>query len=162
MSGINHPLFQEFKEFIDAQGFQFFSAAEIVSNVGNTKVVVKNGVKTTYKNEFPPRALWPNIVPVIRVLDKLRREIGIALKISSAYRSPAYNAAIKGAKASQHLKFKAVDFMAYKPELRAKFNPRVLHRLAMRFRNEGRFKGGLGVYPTFVHIDTRGHNANWG
>jgi hypothetical protein len=28
-------------------------------------------------------------------------------------------------------------------------------------RREGIFKGGLGKYKTFVHVDVRGKNADW-
>jgi hypothetical protein len=28
-------------------------------------------------------------------------------------------------------------------------------------RKEGVFKGGVGRYPGFTHIDTRGSNADW-
>ena len=30
-----------------------------------------------------------------------------------------------------------------------------------KMRAEGLFKGGLGKYSTFVHVDTRGYNATW-
>ena len=29
------------------------------------------------------------------------------------------------------------------------------------WRDQGRFQGGIGLYPTFVHVDTRGTNADW-
>ncbi len=28
-------------------------------------------------------------------------------------------------------------------------------------RSEGKFRGGVGLYPEFVHVDTRGRNADW-
>ena len=33
--------------------------------------------------------------------------------------------------------------------------------VARRLRNERFFRGGIGLYPTFIHVDTRGYNANW-
>ncbi len=32
---------------------------------------------------------------------------------------------------------------------------------AKKMRSEGRFKGGLGLYSNFIHLDTRGSNAVW-
>ena len=29
-------------------------------------------------------------------------------------------------------------------------------------RDAGLFEGGIGVYPTFVHVDTRGENRKFG
>jgi uncharacterized protein YcbK (DUF882 family) len=33
--------------------------------------------------------------------------------------------------------------------------------VARRLRNERFFRGGIGLYPTFIHVDTRGYDANW-
>jgi len=33
---------------------------------------------------------------------------------------------------------------------------------AKKMREEGLFRGGLGLYKTFIHLDTRGRNATWG
>jgi len=32
---------------------------------------------------------------------------------------------------------------------------------AKELREEGFFRGGIGTYTSFVHIDTRGRNATW-
>ena len=100
--------------------------------------------------------MWASIVPTLRIVDALRSEMGKPCVILSSYRSPAYNAAISGAaKKSLHMKFIALDiaFSGYTPK-------QVYDRL-MTKRARGDFKGGLGLYSTFVHIDTRGSNATW-
>ena len=33
--------------------------------------------------------------------------------------------------------------------------------VAKQLRQKGYFKGGVGRYPSFVHVDTRGTNVNW-
>ena len=30
-----------------------------------------------------------------------------------------------------------------------------------QMRSSGLFSGGIGKYTSFVHVDTRGHNADW-
>lgn len=107
------------------------------------------------KNTLPPRALWQNIVPVLRAADIARAELGSPIRILSAYRSPEYNRAIGGAKYSRHLQFDALDL--------APMDGRVttLYRILRRLRKEGVFTGGIGKYSTFVHIDNRGHFADW-
>jgi hypothetical protein len=110
------------------------------------------------KNTAPPRTLWQNILPTARVLDLLREKLGAPLRTLSVYRSPAYNACIPGsASGSMHMKFRAVDFVC-DDQKNAVHWAKTLKEL----RDASVFKGGIGVYPTFVHVDTRGWNANWG
>lgn len=107
-------------------------------------------------NQLPPRALWPNIVPTIRVLDELRNLLGSPIAISNAYRAPAYNAAVGGEEYSQHLRFTAIDFV-----VRSVSTPADWARVLRDMRSRGMFSGGIGTYATFVHLDTRGTNADW-
>lgn len=146
---MNAAQFDAFKAFIAPVKLKFFQAFELVATAGN----IKNGVKNT----FPPEKLWPNIVPTIKIVDQLRKRIGAPLKINSAYRSPAYNTAIKGATKSQHMRFAALDIRSTDP----KWTPKKIHAELKAMRAAGMFKGGLGLYPTFVHVDTRGVNTDW-
>ena len=108
-------------------------------------------------NTYPPRELWPNMAATARVIDTLRSDIARPVSITSAYRSTAYNDSLPGAATySQHLRFCAVDIQA-----RGLSTWQVFKRLR-DMRNAGFFRGGMGLYRTFVHIDTRGHNATWG
>lgn len=77
--------------------------------------------------------------------------------ILSSYRSPEYNRAIgDAAPKSLHMQFKALDIAV------AGVAPATVFRILKKWRDAGKFKGGLGLYRTFVHIDTRGINATWG
>ena len=78
------------------------------------------------------------------------------MQITNAYRAPAYNAAVGGKSASLHLKFNALDFQV--PGLSTSDYAWALRRM----RDEERFfSGGIGLYNSFVHVDTRGANATW-
>ena len=106
-------------------------------------------------NHTPARELWMNIVPTLKVVDLLRDKIDEPIHIWSSYRSEIYNKKVGGAKYSQHKVFRALDIACYKVEARELFS------FLMHWRMQGVFVGGLGKYPTFVHIDTRNKNATW-
>jgi hypothetical protein len=110
-------------------------------------------------NTDPPKALWDNIGPTIMLLDRLREKIGAPIHCTSIYRSPPYNAAIGGAKNSQHMKFNAIDFVV----LKSGTGPEDWAAVLRQWRDAGEFKGGLHAYVQdgFVHVDTRGKNADW-
>ena len=107
-------------------------------------------------NRRPPRELWGNIVPTIRILDTLRDLVGAPIVITSAYRSPEYNQRIAGATNSQHVRFRALDFM-----VKSLSGPAEWAAMLRQMRMAGAFSGGIGTYSTFVHVDTRGTNADW-
>lgn len=111
---------------------------------------------------------WPNFTPAemacrregelgiddeaMDKLQALRIRLGRPLIIFSAYRSKAHNAAVGGAKASQHLKAKAFDVSM------ANHSPTF-------FETAARAVGftGFGYYPKqgFMHIDI-GPARTWG
>ena len=107
-------------------------------------------------NVPPPPELWPNVVKLVQVLDELRGRIAHPILLNSVYRGEAYNKSIGGASGSQHKKFCAADFRVigfggpddWAKELRG-------------MRKDNVFQGGIGVYGTFVHVDTRGWPADW-
>jgi uncharacterized protein YcbK (DUF882 family) len=109
------------------------------------------------KNSPPPKRLWKNIVPTLRIVDELRATFGKPCSILSSYRSPDYNRAVRGASLSQHLEFNALD-IAFDG-----VSPQQVYDRLIEWRMAGKFTGGLGLYRSsgFVHIDTRGHNATW-
>jgi hypothetical protein len=58
----------------------------------------------------PPPGLIPNLRLLARGLDRIRLLLGHPLDISSGYRSPMLNAAVGGARNSQHSQGFAADF----------------------------------------------------
>jgi len=138
---------ESFTSWFDRQGFKHFKSDELTWYFSK----VRNGVK----NSTPPRELWINIVPTIKILDDLREHFGKSLEISSTYRALPYNRAIGSPDGSMHVKFKAVDFIV------SGISPATVSAVLRKWRNEGKFVGGIGKYPTFVHLDTRDYNATW-
>ena len=108
-------------------------------------------------NTDPPRELWDNIDATAKVLDKLRAKLERPITMLSVYRSTAYNTAIGGAGDSQHTHFRAIDFVVQGSPV----GPLQWAQVLRSMRADGVFKGGIGVYQSFVHVDTRGYNADW-
>lgn len=119
--------------------------------------------------DFPPGEWrWPNFSPAemacrgdatlmihapsLDKLQALRIALGKPMVVLSAYRSPAHNKAVGGAKHSQHLAARAFDISM------ANHDPESFERAA-------RAAGftGFGFYPrqNFMHIDT-GPAREWG
>ncbi|MEP4078829.1 D-Ala-D-Ala carboxypeptidase family metallohydrolase [Haloferula sp.] len=107
-------------------------------------------------NSLPPKSLWKNMAPTLKVVDRLAAEIDQPVKeIVSAYRSPAYNARCSGAKrGSWHKANVAVD-------VKFPIRSSVVSSNVRSLRSRGLFKGGVGHYYSFTHIDTRGQSVDW-
>jgi hypothetical protein len=135
----------EFQKLLEAQGTRYFTADEVFFRGARDARL--------QLNTDPPRSLWPSLLAVTKVADEARHRIGRPLRINSAYRSPAYNRALPGsASNSIHMKGGALDLSG---------SPATLHRILTEMRREGLFRGGIGRYKTFVHVDVRGKNADW-
>lgn len=137
------PKLPTFEQWFKQQGFRHFSAREFTSYFEREH------------NTYPPREMWPNIVPTLRILDNLRSAIGQPIRITSSYRSPEYNERVGGKSKSLHLQFNAIDFQV------SGMTPHEVVSILLRWRSQHEFEGGIGLYSTFVHLDTRGYNATW-
>jgi uncharacterized protein YcbK (DUF882 family) len=136
-----------FEEWFSGLKVKHFTAGEFTSYFRRTRGGVRNSP--------PPVTLRPNIVPTIRIVDDLRRHFKKPIVLLSSYRSPAYNRAVGGAPKSIHMEFRALDIAV------AGVAPSEVFKVLRSWRAAGKFKGGLGLYETFVHIDTRGYDATW-
>lgn len=138
-----------YRKFLQQHPLQYLSPNELLRPHFKTRAGICSGI--------PPEHLWRNMVATTRVADEIRRRLGVSLHtVTSAYRSPQYNAKCPGAsKYSQHMRNCALDLVYSCP-------PRKVFEVADQLRKEGFFKGGVGLYSNFVHIDTRGRNATWG
>ena len=107
-------------------------------------------------NSLPPKQWWTRMGYTLRVADRVALEMNVnQVEIISAYRSPAYNANCEGARArSWHQANVAVDV---KFPVRAS----LVTSTARSLRSRGLFKGGVGGYWNFTHIDSRGENMDW-
>lgn len=107
-------------------------------------------------NTLPPRSMWKNMGRTLWVADEISHRLGGTIRdITSAYRSPSYNARCRGAKPnSYHKKNYALDIKYHA-------SPWTVARIAKSIREEGRYQGGVGRYSSFTHVDTRGYNVDW-
>lgn len=162
--GIMSDAAKDLETFIDSLGLRYFRGAEFTSYWTRKRGAVENAV--------PPRELWKNIVPTLIVADELRQQIGSPCDVLSSYRSPSYNRAVGGERASYHMKFMALDLTFDKG------NASLWHTQAVALRGhrfpfpdvdgvpwKGSFawRGGIGLYvkSNFIHIDSRGYDADW-
>ena len=90
-------------------------------------------------------------IETLKVADEARDLADESITPSSACRCDEHNAAVGGAKNSQHPKARAMDLPVS--------NPRALYDyLCAKYPNQY----GFGLYKTFVHIDTRSNGpARW-
>lgn len=122
------------------------------------RMVLEPHFKTrrSVQNSLPPKSYWQKMAPTLKLIDKMITQLGAPLKeITSAYRSPRYNRAVGGKSKSFHMQNMACDikFQGISPYHAAS--------VAKQLRTQGHFKGGIGRYSAFVHVDTRGTNFDW-
>lgn len=103
-----------------------------------------------------PCELIPNVTRLADQLQVLRDHLGIPIHINSGYRTRAYNTSVGGSPKSQHLEAKAADITT------AKHTPKQLAKIVEGLIKSGKMKiGGLGIYPSFIHVDIRDYKARW-
>lgn len=96
----------------------------------------------------------PIDLALVRALQELRDLINAPLTINSGFRCVTHNARVGGSPTSQHLLGRAADIRpptGMSSATLANFAAKIA-----AFRN-----GGIGVYPTFVHLDVRNGSRFW-
>lgn len=90
---------------------------------------------------------------LVKLLENIREAAGgKAVTINSGYRSPEHNKAADGVSNSQHVKGTAADIVV------ADTDPLTVGQIAEYYLNK---KGGIGVYGSFTHVDTRANRSRW-
>ena len=89
---------------------------------------------------------------LVELLEQIRAAAGGAVTINSGYRTAAYNAQVGGARYSQHLRGTAADIVVEGA------GPLLVGQMAEYYLGS---RGGIGVYQTFTHVDTRSGKARW-
>lgn len=148
--------------WVRAKGGDVMEYARHIQKLGlrniSPRMVLYPHFKTrgSVSNSLPPKSQWKNISSTLKVIDKMTTRIGSPLKdFISAYRSPRYNRAVGGARSSCHMRNIACDIQY------SGVSPSHVTYIAKQLRSKGYFKGGVGRYSSFVHVDTRGTNASW-
>lgn len=89
---------------------------------------------------------------LVKLLQKIRDNFGKAVTINSAYRNAAYNKKVGGATNSQHTKGTAADIVVkgVAPKDVAIYAESIMPS-----------SGGIGLYSSFTHVDTRAKRSRW-
>lgn len=149
-------------EWVARQGSNLKAYAGYLGSLKLQRLTVRQVIEAHAKqrgtvwNTLPPRALWRQMVPTLRVIDRLCQEMEQPVtEIVSAYRCPAYNARCAGARSgSWHQANVAVD-------VKFPVAASTVAQTARTLRSRGLFRGGVGRYSGFTHVDTRGQNVDW-
>lgn len=116
----------------------------------------------THDGSAPPIVARPAMVRICKVyLEPMRKKFGTC-SILSGYRHTLYNAAIGGARFSQHVY--EFNFESIATDLRfARGTPAQWQAEARRIRKAHGEKGGIGRYDIagFLHVDNRDYKADW-
>lgn len=100
---------------------------------------------------YPSGWVTDRLRPLCLDLEIIRESLSGPIYITSGYRTPDYNAAIGGARFSQHIQGRAADI--YLPEVPAYRVQKIVRGLLQR--DELHHIKGLGYYPSFTHVDIR-------
>lgn len=141
-------LLPEYTRYLTSLKLQNISAPQVIEAHAKAKGSVWN--------ILPPKVWWARMGYTLRVADRIALEMGVRqVEVVSAYRCPAYNAHCEGAKiGSWHQANVAVD-------VKFPIAARQVTATARELRDLGLFRGGVGGYSDFTHIDSRGVNVNW-
>lgn len=91
-----------------------------------------------------PGAVLPEILEILTILERIRKNLKTPLIITSGYRCLSYNTKIQGASRSKHMDGRAID-IAYG-------SPRFCYELVESAINNG--IGIIRVYEKHVHLET--------
>lgn len=89
---------------------------------------------------------------LVTVLQKVRTHFGRTATINSGFRTAEHNEKVGGAAYSQHLYGMAADLVVKGVEPK---------KVAAYVETLMPNKGGIGIYPTFTHIDVRAAKSRW-
>jgi len=117
--------------------YQYFNRSEFVCKCGCGFDTVDAGLLTLLSDI---REFWGRVV------------------ITSGCRCERYNRLVGGAADSQHLKAKAADIIVYDAETDRVIAPLVIYDWVSKRYPE---TYGIGLYYTFVHVDSRPTPARW-
>ena len=96
--------------------------------------------------------LVPGFYRHVGLLERMRREVGFPIVVTSGYRCKSHNARIGGAPRSWHLLF-ATDI---KPEDNDSEKFMAMYNSAVKLNF-----GGIGLYEAHIHIDLRPQKLQW-
>ena len=142
------PMVSAYLRYLNSLHLQFIKPAQVIESHAKQKANIWN--------TLPPKVWWNRMGYTLKVVDRIAKEMNVNhVEVISAYRCPPYNAHCSGAKSgSWHQANVAAD---------VKFPVKAsqVTATARELRNLGLFRGGVGGYWDFTHIDARGVNVDW-
>lgn len=97
----------------------------------------------------PGQTIESHIVQLIQAVGPWRLKYGKPWRITSGYRTPEHNRLVGGVRNSTHTRGMAMDID------RGAFNTTQVRDLWTNW------PGGMGLYGTFIHLDTRSTKPRW-
>lgn len=94
---------------------------------------------------------------LVKVLQAIRDHFAAPVRITSGYRTPAYNRRVGGVSNSQHVLGTAADINV-DSQTPVQLCRAIVNGWIPGVPDE---RMGVGLYKTFVHVDVRGHKARW-
>ena len=142
------PELLAYARYLSALRLKHISVQQIIASHAKRKGSVWNGL--------PRRESWRQMSQTLRVADGISVRLSTSVAgVTSAFRSPSYNARCPGAKPNScHKENVALD-------LKFQASTYAVAKAARNIREEGKFRGGIGRYNAFTHVDTRGYNVDW-
>lgn len=137
----------EYLRYLNGLGLRRVNASQVLASHAKQRGSVWN--------TLPPKTWWRRMGYTLKVVERIAMELNVSqVDVISAYRSPSYNARTGGRSGSWHQANAAVD-------VKFPTRARTVAATARELRNLGLFRGGVGGYWNFTHIDCRGQNVDW-
>jgi hypothetical protein len=110
---------------------------------------------------IPPRQLWANMPPTLKLLVDLKQRMGGAPLYLRAYRPPDYDKAVAGSGTSLHTYFAAIDIRADDRARLALEGARLVNARPSESIGFGVYGADPGGRPSNIHLDTGWRRRTW-
>jgi len=158
-----HSLLVPLQNYLDKHKIEHFSAEKLT------------WVNSLHRRCIPPEKLFPNVLPALFFLERLRIQYG-PIEVVSGYRDKQANVQVKGSRRSKHMEFRAIDFCPVNKKLLRDCKDYVLSywrsQLVMSQADLNYMvrhgilpiggKMGIGAYLWGMHVDFRYRYRKWG
>ena len=140
------------QKFLNDSGVTTVSAPDF-SLAGTSSKMKSCGLKDL----TPPKSCWYRTLTLALLSEKIERDTGVDLKVTSHYRDECYNETVGGAKTSDHISAKALDISLGSQENRHKVEEYICDQFWKEIffgsNGDGQLNNiSIGVGETFLHL----------